>query len=84
LARNFEVCAYQFWQHETGQTASIHGAVPWTSALDKSRWKVVEKGFTLYNPNTNQYGIGRKPFDTRQEAQAYADTHRAPTIGYGD
>lgn len=82
--RNYEVVPYRYWKRDDGKTASLHGAVPYVSETEKVRWTIVEDGFTLYNPNSNTYGIGRQPFKTRQEAEDFAATHRAPRTSIGD
>ena len=70
---NWSVVEYAVWKHVSGKRASIHGAVPYLSAADKTNWEVVKDGFTLYNSHSNTYGCGRPPCKTREEAQALAD-----------
>lgn len=79
----YEIVAYQFWRHDGGLKASVHGAVPWRSAAEQRRWSMVTEGFTVFNPLTNEFGTGRKPFATYQLAQAFVDTHRPPSVGIG-
>lgn len=53
---------------KTGATASIYGAVPWTSKDGESQWSKVSRGFTwrLYNGTV---GLGRIPAKSREEAE---------------
>lgn len=80
----YEVVPYTYWRRDDGQTASVHGALPYKTDAESLRWTIVEDGFTLYNPLTNEYGIGRKPWSTREEAQAHADTYKPSRICIGD
>jgi hypothetical protein len=57
------------------------------TALPHGTWEdfeVVMDGWTVRNPFTNQTGVGRPPWATQAEAQAYADKYRPSRIGYGD
>lgn len=69
----YEVVTARLWRRDDGRTASVYGAVPWTSLTEKVRWQVVDVGFTIYDARRNTYGIGRVPFATREEAQAWVD-----------
>ena len=71
LKGQLEVVPYAHWLSDDGRKASIHGAVPWRSNAEKAHWKVVESGFTIYNKHENTYGMGRPPFKTHSEAEAY-------------
>lgn len=62
------------WKHASGRTASVGGAVPWTCRADADQWKMEQVGFTIMHPDGTT-GIGRVPFKTRAEAQAWVDTH---------
>lgn len=68
-----EVVESQIWRHTSGRTASIYGAVPYTSEADRQNWKIEIVGFTWYDTRTNTYGLGRRPAKTREEAQEVAD-----------
>jgi hypothetical protein len=60
------------WRNKkTGAGASIYGAVPWTSSEDKANWEKINTGFTVYNEQRNTIGIGRAPWKTRGEAEAW-------------
>ncbi len=80
----YQVVPSRVYRHTSGQCASIHGSVPWRNDIEKAEWTIENSGFTVLNPLTSQYGIGRKPWATREEAQAFADTHTPSRIGLGD
>ena len=69
----YEVIESKAWKHDDGRTASLYGAVPWTSASEEPRWKVVTRGYTIRDNMSGTVGIGRQPWKTRAEAQAWAD-----------
>jgi hypothetical protein len=59
------------WKHlQSGHTASLHGAVPYSSEADRDEWEIVQTGWTVVNDN-GTIGIGQKPWATREEAEAY-------------
>lgn len=60
------------WRHVSGRTASVCGACPWHSEAERTEWKIVAAGYTIQHPDGTQ-GIGRAPFKTREEAQAWID-----------
>lgn len=62
-----EVIESKQWRHADGRTASLYGAVPYTSEADKSNWSVVTVGYTWLNDN-GTVGLGRVPAKTREEA----------------
>jgi hypothetical protein len=62
------------WKHESGLTASTRGACPWHGEADKPNWKMVNVGWTLLHEDGTT-GIGKPPFKTAEEAQAWADAH---------
>jgi hypothetical protein len=64
----FEIIESKHWRHSAGMTASLYGAVPWTSEADRQNWSVQVVGYTLRNIKTGTVGIGRKPFKTYEEA----------------
>jgi len=75
-----EVVESRAWiNSETGATASVYGAVPWTSEAEKPQWSVQIRGFTWRMPN-GTIGMGRKPVATREEAQAIMDTINARSV----
>lgn len=59
----YEIVKNKVWfDKKTNQTYSIFGAIP------NDNLELQERGWTLYNPKNNTYGIGRKPFVTYFEA----------------
>lgn len=60
------------WIHTSGRTASPYGSAPWTSEADRPNWSIEVQGYTIQHPD-GTIGIGRKPFETRAEAQAWID-----------
>jgi len=65
----FEVIPSKHWiNSETGQTASIYGAVPYLSENEKQKWSVALRGYTVRNLKTGAVGIGRTPWKTEEEA----------------
>ena len=64
----FEIIESKRWKHSTGMTASIYGAVPWTSEADRHNWSIEIVGYTLRNIKSGTVGIGRRPFKTHAEA----------------
>lgn len=60
------------WRHTSGRTASIYGSTPWTSEADKASWTIVDRGWTVQNPD-GTIGCGKPPCATKEEAQALAD-----------
>jgi hypothetical protein len=70
------------WKNRrTGATASLYGAVPWTSDRERHDWEKENVGWTIANPN-GTIGMGRAPFATRAEAEAWLDreTERRESI----
>ena len=85
MANKYEVVPSRIYLRDDGAKASIFGAVPWVSEEEKARWQVVQQGWTVYNPNTGQYGVGQPPCATEEQAQALADRLGRPScIGLGD
>jgi hypothetical protein len=75
MTMNFEVIESKVWKHKvTGRLVSMYGACPWT--VDRDSWEVVITGWTVRNPYTNEVGIGRQAWQTREEAQKFADEHK--------
>lgn len=75
----FEIVPYRRWRHADGRTASVHGAVPWTRPADKPLWAVEQAGYTIYDNQHNTYGLGRPPFATQADAQAWLQRLESPT-----
>ena len=67
----YEVIESKAWKHKDGRTASLYGAVPFLSRADMLDWKIETLGFTVRNNKTNTVGIGRTPWATKAEAEAW-------------
>ena len=67
----FEPVPYRVYLRDDGKRASIHGAVPWVSDAEKPRWTTVTAGYTVFHKVSGTYGIGRKPWDTLEQCQAW-------------
>lgn len=66
--RVIEVIESKRWRNvNTNATASIYGAVPYTSDADKPNWIIETVGWTWRNDN-GTVGLGRAPAKTREEA----------------
>jgi hypothetical protein len=75
--KRYEVIESKMWKRDDGASASIYGAVPWTSAAEEKRWKIVTRGYTVRDNVSGTVGIGRQPWKTREEAQAWVDKGNA-------
>jgi len=73
----YEVIESKTWKRDDGATASIYGAVPWTSSSEEKRWKIVPRGYTVRDNVSGTVGIGKQPWATRAEAQAWVDAQTA-------
>ncbi len=67
----YEVTEAQVWRHVSGRTTSVYGACPWTSDAERANWKRETVGFTVYDNDRGTFGIGRRPFATRKEAETF-------------
>ena len=57
-ANRYEVKKRLRWVNkETGQTASFHGAVPYTNEKEKDKWSVDVSLYTIYDTKQNTYGV---------------------------
>lgn len=61
-----EVIPSRRYRHPDGRTASIYGAAPGPG------FEIETVGWTIKHPD-GTIGIGRAPFTTREEAQAWVD-----------
>ena len=78
-----EIIESRRWKNaRTGATASIYGAVPWTRQGDRDDWEVETVGYTIQWED-GTIGIGRAPFPTREEAEAWLERDRTRRAGYG-
>jgi hypothetical protein len=82
----YEVIPSRVWQSKAGRVVSIYGSLPYRTEAQKvaEGWEIVQRGWTVLNPNTNEVGAMQKPWPTQEEAQAWADTHEAPRYSYSD
>jgi hypothetical protein len=73
----YEVIESKRWQNNAGRTASIYGAAPYLSQSQRvaEEWQIVTVGYTVRNLSDGTVGIGRVPWTTREEAQAWVDKH---------
>jgi len=69
----YEIIESKSWKRDDGMTASLYGAIPWTSEAEKSRWIIKVRGYTLHDTKDNTIGLGHKPFKTIEEAQELAN-----------
>jgi hypothetical protein len=80
----YEVIPAKSWKRDDGKRASIYGSVPWRDGIEAKRWTVVEDGWTVQNPYNGEVGVGRPPWKTREEAEAWAAQAVPSRIGIGD
>lgn len=78
-ASQYEVIEARRWKNrKTGATASIYGAVPWGGGNGaKEDWEIQTTGFTVRNLRTGTVGIGRVPWASRSEAEAWVEKENA-------
>ena len=65
----FDIIESKRWVSNTGSTASIYGSAPWTSDADRDQWKIQIVGYTVQHKKTGTVGIGRKPWETKSDAE---------------
>lgn len=65
----------------TGHTASVYGAVPYTTQADKPNWKIERLGYT-WELDNGTIGLGRMPMATLKEAQDFMDKYNAKQEEY--
>lgn len=82
----YEIIESRRWRASDGRSASIYGANPFRTDAERERdgWRVEVSGWTVRNPHTGEIGIGRKPWETRAEAQAFVEAHQPSRIRIGD
>ena len=73
----YSVVASRAWQHTDGHQASIYGSLPWCSEAQAADWTMVHRGWTVQCERTGTVGIGRLPWATREEAQAWVEAQAA-------
>lgn len=65
----FDIIESKRWVCDDGRTASVYGSVPWMSDAERPQWRIQVVGYTVQHKKTGTVGIGRKPWQTLQEAQ---------------
>ena len=76
---SYEVIESRVWRHKvTGRKVSIYGALPFWGDSDKESWEIVPQGWTVRNLKDGTVGIGRVPWKTQADAQAWADKANRP------
>jgi len=73
MTMRYEVIESRRWQRDDGTTASLYGSVPWVSDAERARWAIVTVGYTVRDNQRGTVGIGRAPWATQSEAQAWVD-----------
>jgi hypothetical protein len=69
----YEVIESRRWNNaKTGATASLYGAVPWTSEAGRVDWAIETVGYTWRDTVKGTIGIGRVPAKTIEEAEEVA------------
>lgn len=69
----FEVIPSRRWSGPNGRTASLYGALPYTSDSESHLWKVEDVGYTVRDNVNGTVGVGRPPEKTEEAAQTLAD-----------
>jgi hypothetical protein len=60
--KRYEVVPKKLWVNKaSGKTASVHGAVPYTSKEDEKNWELQDYGFTIHDKKDNTYGLASMP-----------------------
>lgn len=67
----YDVIPSRRWQRDDGRTASVYGSVPWVSDSERDRWSMVNVGWTVRDNQRGTIGVGRAPWATREEAEAW-------------
>lgn len=63
------------WVHiPSGKSASVYGAVPWRSEVEKADWRIEVFGFTVQHAD-GTVGMGREPFTSEKLAQDWVNSH---------
>lgn len=69
----YQVTITKQWKNsKTGATASAASSArfPWANEADRPNWKLVEAGFSVFNPRNGTYAT-KQVFKTRAEAEAW-------------
>jgi hypothetical protein len=62
-----EVIESRRWVHPDGRTASVYGSKPFGEG-----WEIKPSGFDIYWTGDGTVGRCKPPFETKEEAEAYA------------
>lgn len=54
----------------SGRSASLYGCAPFVG--EQGDWVIQSCGWTVRNNRNNTVGIGRQPWETKAEAEAFA------------
>ncbi len=73
MSKRYSIRPYKVWQNSNGLEVSIFSANPGNQG-NQTDWKLVTKGFTVYDQHTNTSGFGRKPFSRYEDAQEFVDS----------
>jgi hypothetical protein len=70
----YSVETYRVHVNAAGRVVSFYGALPWWNEAQRiaEGWRTEDRGFTIADRDTNTVGLGRAPFTTRAEAEAFA------------
>lgn len=80
----YTIVPHRVWRNlKNGSTASVYGAIPYTSAADAINWCVVENGYTIHDTLKGTYGAYSCPAGSSEDhAKAVAtvlnNMHRMP------
>lgn len=67
----FDIVESKRWVCDDGRTASLYGSVPWVSEADRQLWRIQIVGYTVQHKKTGIVGIGRKPWETLEDAKTW-------------
>lgn len=62
------------WRHPDGRTASPYSSGPWGQTWEQAGYVLETTGWTVEHPD-GTVGLGRAPFATQADAQAWCDAH---------
>jgi len=63
----YKIIPSRIWRHKDGRTASIYGACPWYSWLERKDWRIEIRGWTISDIKNNEIGHGPMPLDKAQD-----------------
>jgi hypothetical protein len=79
--QSFTIHPHWCWRNiDTGRVVSVHDEQPCGVDDKDSPWTPITDGYVLRNPYSGQYV--REPFQTKEDAQAFADIVVAPRIAF--